>query len=289
MRVDCAKATLTRLGRNALLVPAALGALAAAEPRAAEAATVDIFLIAGQSSPASASNAPFGLTTTSVYQLGNLNGNLVATTATLVDNFSFNVGSALTYASHSLGLIDAGETGAGTGPLVNSEVGTWDDVGIAGSGGVDKNLNLGRHASVVFSSVAGGFADLIMGESGALTPFNLSLCPDAVCSSIEGVFRGFSRGLRNSLLATSQFAVEASDDASKMDQAFLFRFSEPIFDYVRVTEFGNRNEFPTRLAVDYIGVGGSSAPISPVPGPAGLPLLATGLGLLGWARRHTKA
>lgn len=285
---------VARIGRCALSVPMmALLACAGATVKSVEAASVDIFLIAEQTAPSSSTGSPFSVTTSTVYQLGGLNSNSRATTAALVDNFTFNVGTALTYNSHEnpdpAQPSDPGEAGAGTASYVNFEMSTWDNAGIAGSTiDASEQIDFGRNASVTFNSVVGGFTDLIIADLGGLNPFDLSLCSDASCSVVETVFAGFSRSLTTFLTGLNVFAASDTGVASEMDQTWLFRFSDPIFDFVRVLEFDNRKVFTgARLQADFIGIGTPSS-TTPVPGPAGLPLLASGLGLLAWALRRRK-
>ncbi|MCO6045357.1 hypothetical protein NG895_15705 [Aeoliella sp. ICT_H6.2] len=249
------------------------------EPKNALAVTMDVYLIGSHGVLATDSVAPFAIETTTVYRLGDFNGNLKATTATLVDNFTFDVEAALMYSSHlnpdASKPTDPFEVGAGTASLFNLEVSVWDDAGTAnGDGDADdedldasNNIDFGRNASVVFSAVAGGFTDLILAEDGGLNPFSLELCADAECSSRQRIFNGFNSSVSNFLLNLPEFAISDSDVASEMDQVFVFRFSEPILDYVRVIENDDRNFFTNqRLEVDYLGVG-SVKGLSPV-GPA---------------------
>jgi hypothetical protein len=275
-----------------MLVPAvALSLCALSAPRSADALTVDVFLIASQSSPAVATTAPLTVTTTKVFQL-NLNNNQRATGYTEVNNFSFDIAAPLTFNNQvnpsPNNINDMGEPGAGTAARFNSEVSTWDDVGVVsdGSPDADRNIDFGRNSSVIFNPFAGGFTDLVIAEDAGLTEFDLHLCPDAACTSMQRIFNGINFSTSNALAALPEFLLDDSSTASEMDQAFLFRFSESIFDYVRVTEDDDRNIYKgARLEVDFIGV---NAPAS-VPVPAGLPLLLTGFGLLGWASRRKKA
>lgn len=277
-------------GFHAVRAPmAALAALAAGMASPAEALTMDVFLIATQSAPAATSSTPFSVATTVAYRLTDLNGNKKAKTATLVDDFTFDVGAALSYNSDYAnfdpsdpGIVDEGEVGAGSAALIQAEISLWDDVGIAG-GGPETHLDVGRNTDIVFNPVPGGFQDLIIAESGALTPFMLSLCPDVACGTGELIFSGFATVLEPFLVGLPEFALEESADETEMDQAFLFRFSDPVFDYVRVSERGNRSFYTgERLEIDFIGVGAAA----PVPVPGAAPLLAGGLACLVWFRRR---
>ncbi|WP_300064346.1 hypothetical protein [uncultured Roseobacter sp.] len=277
-------------------------ACVATMPTSTDAATVDIFLIADHTAP----NASSEITTTKAYQLGNLNNSGRARQATLVDNFSFNIGTAMSFASLNdpstapsfVGdplpfLTDQDEPGRftpTTGDYVNSEISTWDNSGISGTTiEADEQLDFGRNSSVTFGGPAGGFTDLILADLGALNPLVLSFCPTVGCSSANRIFNGFSSGLTNTLLGLTEFAGADNVDGA-MDQTWLFRFSETITDFVQITETGNRDVFTGgRLDADYIGaVGVNDNQISPIPGPTSLPLLASGFALMGWAMRRRK-
>ncbi|WP_299681676.1 hypothetical protein [uncultured Roseobacter sp.] len=297
----------------------ALLTCAAVAPGQSKALGLDIFLIAEQSVPTTSSVAPLTVGTQTVYQLGNLNGNDKATSASLVaQNFSFDIDTALTFSSltdPSSGpssadptgpwRTDQGENGAaanasgaaGDPAYVNSQISTWDNSGISGTTvEADEQLDFGRNSFVTFNSVLGGFTDLVIADLGGIDPFKLSLCSDADCSVATQVFDGFTKGVRNFLTDTGLFALDDSGEASTQDQTWLFRFHSPVTDYVRVTESGQRKIFGgSRLQADFIGA--KSVPTdtngddndntpSPVPGPASLPLLAGGIVLLGWARRR---
>lgn len=306
---------MTRVGTRTLSMPTvAFLACAAITEKPAEAASVDIFLIAEHTVPSSATGAPLSVTTSTVYQLSDLNSNFRARQATLVNNFTFGIDAALTFSSlndpnsgPSSGApdepwktdqngVDADgttplyEPGAGTASYIDSEISTWDNSGIPGTTvDADEQIDFGRGSSVVFNQVIGGFTDLVISDLDALNPFELRLCGDAACSLVETVFAGFNGTLTSFLLGLDVFAASDTGVASEMDQTWLFRFSDPITDFVRVTEFDNRNVFTgARLQADFIGVGGTTA-TTPVPGPAGLPLLASGLGLLAWTLRRKKA
>ena len=281
-------------------------------PRSAGAVTVDVFLVSGQTAPTS-STAALSFTTTTVYQL-DLNSSGIATTAKLVDDFTFNATEALTFnnqsvISDSIGPIDSVpgtydrsvdplyaeyESGAGTAGYVNSEVGVWDDAFIDSSGADNASLNLDMHRNswVTFNSLAAGFTELVIAEVGALTPLALSLCPDTLCTTATTIFTRFSSSLASALVSMPDFTNnEAGASQGELDQTFVFRFSEPIYDYVRITEVGNRSLFSgERLEIDYIGAGSTGTlatdPVSAVPLPASFPLLLAGLGLVGWVSRR---
>lgn len=278
-----------------LLAVAGLGLLAAAAlaPRPAAALTMDIFLISEQSAPAAGAGSSFSVVATTAYQLGGLNSNSKATTLTAVDPFSFGVDGALTYSSHfnprPLQPIDPGETGAGTAAYVNAEVATWDNAGIAG--GVidpDEQVDFGRSGSITFNALVDGFIDLVLADLGGLNPFSMVFCPDAACTTVTPIFDGLNRGVTDLLLAMDDFAASDTGVESEMDQTWLFRFSEPVYDYVRVTENDDRNTFTgARLQVDFIGAGGPS--VRSVPAPVGLPMLAGAVAVLALARRRRRA
>lgn len=278
--------------KTTTLPAVALLACAVALPKSVEAASLDIFLIADHTAPSASSE----VTTTKAYQLGNLNGGGRATTATLVDNFTFDIGTAMSFASEfnpSSGpgsapgaaganvVNDEGETGAGTASYVNSEISTWDNSGIPGTvAEADQQLDFGRNSSATFNGPSGGFTDLILADLGGLNPFTLYI-------GATRVFNGFNSGVTNFLLGLDEFApVDGVSGAT--DQVWLFRFGETITDFVQVLENDNRNTFlGERLQADYIGAVAAATP-SPVPGPASLPLLAGGFVLLGWTLRRKK-
>ncbi|WP_299964558.1 hypothetical protein [uncultured Roseobacter sp.] len=273
-------------------------------PKFADAASVDIFLIADQTVPASTTSVPFSFTTKSVYQLGSFNNRGNAGSATKVDNFSYGANASLSFSSlndpssgPSSGapnenfLTDQDEVGAGTASYVNSQIASLDNSGISGTTvEADEQVDFGRNSSIIFNPVSGGFTDLILSDLGGLNPFNLSLCGDATCSVVETIFAGLQRSARNALLSTGLFAADDSGAESTQDQTWLFRFASSNNSFIRVTEDDNRNIFTgARLQADFLGAGTgtSTTPTpSPVPGPAGLPLLASGLILLGWQLRR---
>lgn len=277
-------------------------AFALAMPNAANAVSVDIFLIADHTTPASGTSGPFSVTTNTVYQLSDLNSGFRARQATLVNNFSFNIDNALSFAAlddPSAGpssgapgaafLTDQNEIGAGTAAYVNSEISTWDNAGIPGSTiASNEQLDFGRNSLVTFNPVAGGFTDLVLTDLGGLNPFDLRICSDVLCTTEERIFSGFNRGLQDDLVANSSFAASDTGVASETDQTWLFRFHNTVTDFLRITEFDDRSVFTgARLQLDFAGTGGGST-ITPVPGPAGLPLFASGLGLLAFSLRRKK-
>ena len=279
------------LPRRAFVMPViALSAFALVSPKPAEALTYEIFLIATHSAPAPSTMAPFSIDTTSVYLLDDLNSSQGARRATQVDNFSFDIDSALTFNNGVS--IDPTEPAASVNSYIDSEVATWDNVNISGTGpsSPDEQIDFGRNAPAIFNPAANGFTDLVIAELGGFNPFELGLCSDAVCGTYNRIFSGINSGLRNSLFDLPDFAINESDVESELDQTWLFRFSEPVFDYVRVLEFDNRNFFTNnRLQVDFIGTGGGVSSPSPVPLPTGLPLMASGLGFLAWRLRRKKS
>lgn len=285
------KLTRTLFKKTTLPAVALLGCVLAL-PKSAEAVTLDIFLIADHTAP----NASSEVTTTTAYQLGNLNGGGRATSATLVNDFTFGIGSAMSFVSENnpssgpgsapgatgVNVInDDGETGAGTVSYVNSEISIWDNSGIPGTTvAADEQLDFGRNSSAIFNGPSSGFTDLILADLGGLNPFTLYV-------GTSRVFNGLNRSVTNLLLGLNEFA--ATDGVTgATDQVWLFRFSEKVTDFVQVLENDNRNTFfGERLQLDYVGAAGASA-VSPVPGPASLPLLAGGFALMGWALRRKK-
>lgn len=254
---------------------------------AAHAATLDfdVFLIANQSAPTEASVPQFTVSTTSVYKLG-LNADNWATSATKIDNFDFIVKESLSHSNNSSG-INSGESlapGESAGDRINSETGTWDDVGIVSEGAPDapKNTDFGNDSWVVFNGLDEGLTDLIIAEDAGLDPFKLYTCP--ATGKCEIAFMGLSRSLVNELGALDEFSLKDTSDPENMDQAFLFRFSKPVFDRFAIQETYNPDHYSSYLEVDFVGAGHAAV----VPVPAGLPLLATGLGIFAFVTRRTK-
>ena len=299
--------TLRALSRS--LPTAAVLACATALPKSADAASFDIFLIAEHSAPV-VTGTSLSVTTQTVYQLRNLNTNFLAGSISQVNNFSFGSDTPLTLAAlndpsggpssgapNEPWLTDQGENGAGptesgaTPAYVNAEISGWENSGIPGTTvDPDEQIDFGRNSSATFNAVSGGFTDLILADLGGLNPFNLSLCGDASCSLVNQIFGGFTRGVRNFLTGTGLFALNDDGAAGTQDQTWLFRFSDPVTNGIQITEDDNRSVFTgVRLQGDYIGVQSAQSPApSPVPGPAGLPLLASGMVLLGWHLRRRK-
>lgn len=302
---------ILRRDRSAHLLRRALPVIAllvgaAALPKPSEAVSFDIFLIAEHSAPSVSTGAPLSVTTQTVYQLSNLNAGFRARNVTQVSNFSFDIDTPLSFSSlddPSSGpsaadptgpwLTDQGETGAGTASYIDSQIATWDNSGIPGTTvDADEQIDLGRNSSVTFKPVLGGFTDLVLADLGGLDPFGLSLCDTAACSTVTQLFNGFTSGVRDVLIGTGLFALDDSGASSTQDQTWLFRFHDPVEDFLRLTEAGQRSTFRgARLQADFIGAkstggGNGGGPLSPVPGPASLPLLAGAIVLLGWARRR---
>ena len=265
---------------------------AAALPQAAKAVSFDIFLIADHTTPSSSSSAPLNVTTQGAYRLYNLNGKNKAGSIELVDDFSFGINAPLTFNSKfdddPAKPTDPGEAGAGTAAYVNSQISSWDNSNISGTTiDDDEQVDFGRNASITFNSVAGGFTDLIISDLGGLNPFDLSLCPTALCDTATQLFGGLKTGVRNTLVNSGLFATSDTGIDSNQDQTWLFRFETAVTDFVRLLENDNRGIFTgARLQADFIGSNASSTTPSPVPGPAGLPLLASGLVLMGWTLRR---
>ena len=285
---------MTKVRRSALSVPGlALIAFASISPNAVVAATYNIFLIATHTAPAPSTTAAFSVDTTKVYQLGDLNSGLGATSITEVDNFSFDVDAPLTF-NNGVSL-NPGESGGDAASYINSEISTWDNVNIPSSGlsVATEQLDFGRNSQAIFNPAANGFTDLVIAELGGFNPFEVALCEDALCSTYNRIFSGINSDLRGALFGVGnlfpEFVINDSDVQSEMDQTWLFRFNEPIFDYVSVLEFDNRSFYTNeRLEVDFIGTGGGVT-TSPVPLPTGLPLMASGLGFLAWTMRRKKS
>lgn len=287
--------------RQALNISAAaLCALALGGTQPAGSVTFDLFLVATPTVSSNSETAPMTVNLSSVYQLGFNSGGITASSYTQLDNAdlaslglaTFDVDQSLSYANHQIDGAgqephDAGEPGQGTADRYNAQVSTWDDVGIANVNEEDDpeyNIDFGRNASVIFDAVAGGYTDLIIAEDGGLNPFDMYLCSDADCSISEQIFNGFNRLLREALAPLADFTLADSTDASEVDQALVFRFYDPVTQFLKITEDDNRTYYTgQRLEVDFVGVGGTMAP---VPGPAGLPLVLTGFGALIWIRRR---
>lgn len=286
----------TSLGRSCLSGVMALSmAFGMASADKAEAVSVDIFLIANQSAPSASTGAPFSTTTSTVYQLGGIRSDGKATTATLVDNFTFGIDQAMTFNSlwddDAAKPTDPSETmTGGMASYINSEIATLDTAGISGStADPAKRLDMGRNSQVTLNSVSGGFTDLLIAEIGGLNPFIVDLCPDALCNTVSTVFSGFNSRLRRTLLGFDEFASSDTGVEGEMDQLWLFRFKDRVNDFVRVTEQDSRSIYTgARLQADFIGVGGTATSAPAVPLPTSLPLLAGGLGLMGWTLRRRK-
>ncbi|MEL6959392.1 MAG: hypothetical protein AAGL89_10620 [Pseudomonadota bacterium] len=292
--------TLIRSKLNQTIGTAAVATLMAGAlgPKAANAATFELFLIADHTTPVQTANALLEVTTQTVYQLGNFNNNDKARSIELVDNFTFGIDTALTVNSFTnpdpAQPTDAGEPGGGTA-YMTSEVATWDNSGIAGTTpAADDQIDFGRNAPVLFNSVSGGFTDLVISDLGGLNPFALSLCSDATCdpstSTVTQLFAGFSSTLTQNIIGLSDFSATDDPNDGGQDQTWLFRFDSPITSLVEILEFDNRNVFlGERLQADFVGAGGltTTPPTpSPVPLPAGLPLLLSGLAVAGWVSRR---
>lgn len=288
---------MARHGRT-ILCATALMATATMLPKSADAASVSIFLIADHTAPTTSGE----VTTLEAYELSNLNNSDKARSVTEVTDFTFDIGTSLSFSSltdpatgpssgapNTPFLTDQDEPDRNTLGYIDFETSTWDNSGLTGTTEeVDDQMDLGRNSRATFNAPTGGFTDLILADLGGLNPFTLNLCATADCSTAERIFNGFSSGLTNTLLALSNFA--SSDGVSGAeDQVWLFRFSETITDYVQVVENDNRSVFTgDRLQVDYLGAT-TPGSISPVPGPASLPLLAGGFILMGWVMRRKPA
>ncbi|MEM9583033.1 MAG: hypothetical protein AAGA08_07945 [Pseudomonadota bacterium] len=256
---------------------------------AAQAVPVDVFLIADQTTPSSNENGSLEFTTNSVFQLGLDADTRMADSQEVVDNFNVTLGPALTYNSHTGNFNQASNEGADTEAReamarANSEIGTWDDVGIVDEGtDAARNIDYGSSARIEYNEIDGGFFDLIIAEDGGLDPFKLSLCDGDDCSegSLTTVFDGFTASMRDFFLGLDTFAALDSDVESEMDQAFLFRFDENVTDHLRIDYSGEfsigSGRGTTKLEIDFAG----AALITPVPLPAGMLLLLSGLGLFG--------
>lgn len=274
-------------------------------PKTADAVSFDLFLIAEHTDPTS-STADLSVTTERVFQLTGYGSESKrrATGVTEVTDFTFDINQALSYASRNdpatgpggtsdPWLTDQGENGASatasgaTEAYINSQVSTWENSGISGTTvDADEQLDLGRASRVTFDAVSGGFSDLVIADLGGFNDFNLSICPDAICSSITQIFGGMKKQVRNFLVGTGLFSTADTSVEANQDQLWLFRFTDPMKDYVSLIEDDHRGTFSgARMQADFVGVkAASTTSPSPVPGPAGLPLLASGFVLLGWAR-----
>ncbi|MEL7012639.1 MAG: VPLPA-CTERM sorting domain-containing protein [Pseudomonadota bacterium] len=255
---------------------------------AAQAATLpyEVFLISEQAAPLGNSVPEFTVSTTSVYKLGGFDSNLKATEATKVDNFDFRVKEALEYKNAASNINrHEGVSSSNMEARVNSELNMWDDVGVVADGRPDapKNVDFSDGSWLSLKGLQTGFTDLIIGEDAGLDPFKLVLCPHN--QTCHKVFGGLSNSLLSSLGDQDDFSLRDTSDASNMDQAFLFRFAEPIFHHVGIVESKNGHDRSALLEIDFVGVGH----ITPVPVPAGLPLILTAAGAFAWLRRRQKS
>lgn len=301
---------------SALALTAAVAVVGAAPASASSIPVPEVFLISQHTAPTSNSGA-LSFTTQRAYQLG-LNGRLIGTSAQLVQNFDVNVQTGLTFnnddynngvnfdpfdQTDQLSPEDDPnlvlETGQGTESYYNSQSETWDNVNIRDANYTydpSEQIDFGRNGPVIFNPVPGGFTDLVIAELGGLNPFELWLCESASCQDSNGadnaqrMFTGLRDSLSTSLFAMQDFALEDNSDPSELDQTWLFRFSTPITSFVRVVESDNRSVFDrnvnSRVQVDFIGAGGGAPSVVPVP--TSLPLLAGGLGLLGFVMRRRR-
>ena len=300
---DQPKRILDRVFQRVLTVSTAAACVAVlTAPKSADAVTFDLFLIATPT-VAGPSSAPFSATLSDVFQLDinftNSNGPTATGFSNVTDTFTFDVDQSLSFANDvttgaGVDPHDAGEPGEGTAARYDSQAGTWDDVGIANTNEEDDpeyNIDFGRNASVIFDQVAGGYTELLIAEDGGFNPFDMYLCDDIDCNTSEKIFNGFNRLLGVALDGLDFFTASDSTDATEVDQAFLFRFDAPITQFLKITEDDDRSangiyRDSQRLELDFIGVGET---VSAVPGPAGLPLLLSGLGVFVWARRRKPA
>lgn len=247
----------------------------------------DVFLISDQSEPDNNETAPFLVKPTKTYKLNIDPTTKVATSKSeVIPPFYFNVEQQLTYKDHRAGdYINVGEPlGSQTfAERIDSEAGIWDDVGIVGDGRPDReeNIDFESWGWVKFNGVKDGFTDLIIAEDAGLDPFKLYLCDDV--NPCNMIFNGFSDDLKAELAAMSDFSISDTSTPSNMDQAFLFRFDEKIFDHVGIK--ATRGYGHTNLEVDFVGTGH----MAPVPVPAGLPMFLTSVGAFAWFRRRKQA
>lgn len=245
------------------------------------------YLFSKWSAPATGSAPPFTFMGTDGVEL--ILGGACGTTVTGVSDIGpldFSIDRALTFAAKS-NRVNPSEPRP-TGARINSEVATWDDAGIVneGSGDAARNIDFRRAAQVVFNPASGpgvlGHNALIVAEDAAFDPLGLSLCSTASCSDEQSLASGFSLGALFAILSRSDFVARDGTNAAKMDQAYVFLFSEPIDAFTAVTEIGNPGG--AKLEVDFIGTG----IVLPLPGAVWL--FGAGLiALAGCARRKRPA
>lgn len=305
--------------RKLSLCAVALSAIALTGAKPAEASLLDVFIISEHSAPTS-DTASLSFTTETVYRLNvRLDGRSTSAekltdsekTAYMVDTITVDSGLTFNNDDYNNGVnFDADdqtdqispidtvnpilEAGQGTEDYYNSQVATWDNVNNRDATYTydpTEQIDFGRNAPVIFNPVEGGFTELVVAELGGLNTFDLWICEDAACTVGASVFEGLSNSLSTSLFATPDFALEDDADASQVDQTWLFRFSAPVTGFVRLLEEDSRKVYDRtvndRLQVDFVGVGGLP-PVSTVPVPTSLPLLAGGLGLLGFVMRRRR-
>lgn len=245
-----------------------------------------VFLIADQTDPSNNAVPEFTVKTTSVYELFLNEWGVADSFEKVTENFDFVVKNALTYKNSAAdSYINAGEDYAESfADRVNSELGTWDDMGIVTEGEIDadENTDFGDDDWLVLNGPDGGFTDLIIAEDAGLDAFKLFLCPDGA-NGCNKVFNGIDWQVRNDLVDTGEFSKSDTSDETNMDQAFVFRFTETVYDHIGIMEKWNPGG--EKLEVDFVGTGH----IAPVPVPAGLPLVLTGLGAFAWLRQRRKA
>lgn len=286
-----------------LTVPALVGlSVLAVDADRAEAATAgtftfDLYIVADQTAP----DAAGMVTTTSVYELDNFNGNFKATTVTRVDDFTYDIGTGLEVESFFRGsntdgpregplIIDQGEIETLTNEYLESEAGTLGDGGDA-----DGRIDFGRNKSVTFD-LGDGLTSFYLYDMNAYNDFQLLWCPTATCDiSTQLLFSGVAN--LTALTDTGEFWVGEGGDSSVFDQMLIFNFNTTVTGFLKVVEndLRGREDRPftgsDRLQADYIGGLSAAPPPQPseVPLPAGLPLLASGLGLIFWTQRRRAA
>ena len=140
-----------------------------------------------------------------------------------------------------------------------------------------------------FDGPSEGFTDLIIADLGGVNPFQLSLCATPGCANPDLIFGGFGNSAPSPLApqihALPSFAT-TDGVAGAMDQVWLFRFDETITQSVQIRENDDRLVYTgDRMQVDYFGAVPASS-LTPIPVPASLPLMASGIVLLGWAMRR---
>jgi hypothetical protein len=259
------------------------------------------YIFSSFSQPSNQSTVPFTFIGEGKYGYSMNLVNGVAQSVSLLgegNDVKSRIQKPLTYSSHS-GTINSGESFSNMKARVDSEINRLDDVGFfQEKSDAALNLDFSDNAAVVMASPGTAqrpLYNLLIAEDAGIDPFKLEYCPTAACTSSTRtlLFNGFSSAAMNSLLQgplnngggyfqTGDYIGNVNDPSSvrRVDQLFLFRFSQPIVGgFFRISETSNYGG--TTLEIDFAG--------GTVPEPGTYLLTGTGaamLALAGWRRRR---